>query len=97
MGFLSPVIGAASVYLNYQASPGGVAFWLSLAFSIGALWSYGVMHNYAVRSSQRRGQARKSFTDFDEQDLDAAPNWLAVMNMFCTFAVVIGFIYSLVR
>ena len=103
MGWLFFIICAVSVYLLYNI--GQPVLWvLALINAIASLWSYGIMHNYAVEESAakiKRLQENLSLEGrLDEErqaeidkiklakNLQAVPGWLTTMNLL-TF--VIGF------
>ena len=106
MGWLSFLICAVPVYLLYNT--GHRVLWiLALVNAIASLWSYGVMHNYAVESSARRikglrrNLALEGRLDAQKEreidrvklsvNLEAVPNWLSSVNMV-TFIIGLVFV-----
>ena len=70
--------------------------WLWLVAAAVALlqfWTYGIMHNHAVESAKKREDYSGGFHDLDHRDLDAVPDWLAVMNM-AGFVAAIGLLVA---
>ena len=81
MGFLPVGLGALAAYLAYRAD----SIWLvgfSVASALVSLWSYGVMHNFAMDAARRRRGFRGGFWDITATEADAAPDWVALVN-FC--------------
>ncbi|HEY0048451.1 MAG TPA: hypothetical protein VGB68_04140 [Pyrinomonadaceae bacterium] len=106
MGWLLFIICIAPLYLLYNT--GQPIIWvITLVNAIANLWSYGVMHNYAVQSSAKKiKQLQENLalegrlnnqkqSEIDRQKLDiilqAVPNWLANVNIL-TFLIGIGFL-----
>ena len=93
---LSFLICAVAVYLLYNTGH-RVVWILTLVNAIASLWSYGVMHNYAVGSSAerikglRRNLALEGKLDAEKAreidrlkltvNLRAVPSWLSSVNM----------------
>lgn len=105
MGWLSLLICALPLYLLFNT--GHRLLWIvALVNAIANLWSYGVMHNYAVGSSAqriknvRRNLALEGRLDADKQrnidrlkltgNPDVVPNWLSTINMI---SFIIGFAF----
>jgi hypothetical protein len=106
VGWLSFLICAVPIYLLYNT--GRPIFWvLVLINAIANLWSYGVMHNYAVQSSAekikrlRENLALEGRLDAEKEreidrlklnmNLHAVPGWLTTVNMI-TLLIGIGFL-----
>lgn len=106
VGWLSVLVCAAPLYLLYNT--GRPVLWvLALVNLIANLWSYGVMHNYAVQSSAnkikrlRENLALEGKLDAEKEreidslklnmNLQAVPNWLTTVDMI-TFLIGIGFL-----
>lgn len=98
MGWLFPMLGAIASYLFFS-SGGYVLMGTSLACAAGALWSWGIMHNYAVEQAKRRSGYRGGFYDIEAREADAAPNWTTLLNLFfslgCTGAFIAGLVMKL--
>ena len=79
MGLLGIVLSVVAAWLLRDDG------WLWLVAAAGALlqfWTYGIMHNHAVESAKKRpGGYSGGFHDLSHLDLDAVPNWIAVVNM----------------
>jgi len=87
MGWLSVAIGIGAAILLYMAG-GGPLFWAALVASGVALWSWGVMHNFAMEAARKRPSFRGGFLDITEEEADAVPNWLATTNLVATLGCV---------
>ena len=111
MGWLSVLLCAVPIYLFWKSA----SFILMTLAALNALlnfWSYGVMHNYAVKASATKikqlheGLALEGRLDAKQQaaldrislrvDLDSVPNWLSSINMITTAVGLIGLIAALV-
>ncbi len=79
MGWLGLVISVVAVWLLWDN--GGI--WLAAAIAVGVieLWSWGVMHNHATNAAKNRSSYTGGFSDFTMREIDAVPNWLAMVNM----------------
>jgi len=110
VGWLSFLICAVPLYLLYNT--GHRVLWiLALGNAIANLWSYGVMHNYAVESSAgrikglQRNLALEGKLDAEKQrqldglkltaNLDAVPNWLSTVNMVSSIGGLVFFVYGM--
>jgi hypothetical protein len=106
VGWLFFLICAVPLYLLYNT--GHPILWgLALLNAIADLWSYGVMHNYAVESSSERIKRlrenlalegrldAKKERQIDRLKLDmslqAVPKWLTTLKMM-TFVIGLGFL-----
>jgi hypothetical protein len=88
MGWLSVVIGIVAAilfWMSHDVVLVGVAAFVTL----GAFWSYGVMHNHATDAARNRPGFTGGFYDLRERELAAVPNWLAAVNMLFAVAAVI--------
>ena len=85
MGWLSIIAGAGAATLfflgGYLALAGAAAL-----VTVGAFWTYGVMHNFATDSAKRRRSYDGGFSDLSENDLNAVPNGLALLNLLASLA-----------
>ena len=105
MGWFSFLICTVPLYLLFNT--GHRVLWiLALVNAIANLWSYGVMHNYAVESSAerikglRRNLALEGKFDVEKErqidklklakNLAAVPNWLSTVNMV---SFIIGLVF----
>lgn len=99
MGWLSVIICAVPIYLLYNT--GQPILWVLVLLNVFVnFWSYGIMHNHAVRSSSdkikrlQENLALEGRLDAEKQreidripltmDLQAVPNWLTNLNMVTT-------------
>lgn len=106
MGWLFSLICAVPLYLLFNT--GHRVLWiLALVNAVANLWSYGVMHNYAVESSAekikglRRNLALEGKLGAEKErqidklklakDLAAVPNWLSTVDMV-TFIIGVVFV-----
>ncbi len=106
MGWLSFLICVVPLYLLYNT--GHRVLWIfALGNALANLWSYGVMHNYAVESSAERIKNIKRYLApegrFDKEkqrqvdrlkltfNLEAVPNWLSTVNMISSI-IGLGFV-----
>ena len=109
MGWFSSLIYVVPIYLLYNT--GHPVLWaLTIVNAIVNFWSYGVMHNYAVRQSLRGIKRLRENLAFDgtldvekERELDrlklksnpdAVPDWLAGINILSTLVGLVGLIYG---
>lgn len=88
MGWLSVGVAIAGAIFAYLNGDFALA-WGAGALALLAFWTYGVMHNYAVESAKRRRDYAGGFADFDAADLDAVPDWIALINMVTTIAAAV--------
>ena len=59
-------------------------FWAAVIATFIALWSWGVMHNFAVEAAKRRPSFRGDFYDITPAEADSVPDWLAIVNLIAT-------------
>ena len=90
MGWLGVVMSGAAAWLHWDSG----IIWIMIAIGVGIiqLWSWGVMHNYAVMAARNRSSYSGNFFDFTKNEVAAAPNWATVVNLvsfFAAFALVI--------
>jgi hypothetical protein len=83
MGWLSVVMGTGAAIILYGAD-GGPLFWAALVATGLALWSWGVMHNFAIEAARKRSSFEGGFYDITEEEADSVPNWLAAVNLLAT-------------
>lgn len=88
MGWLSVLIGLAGAW-GFYADGRLALMWIEIATTIVALWSYGVMHNFAVASAKRRADYNGGFYVLTHADLNAVPDRLAQLNMLVSLAALI--------
>ena len=109
VGWLSFLICAFPLYLLYNT--GHRVLWiLALGNAIANLWSYGVMHNYAVESSAdriktlKRNLALRKVLKRNSDKVDrlnltanskAVPNWLSTVNMISSIVGLGFFVYGI--
>lgn len=87
MGWLSVLVGIVAAVLLYGTGH-GILFALATASAAGCVWSWGIMHNYATNAAKNRSSYRGDFYDFTEKEIQSAPNWVTVVNMFLTLTAV---------
>jgi len=92
-GYRLCAIAAALFYV----SGGGWLVWLSVAFGAVATWSYGIMHNHAMEAAKRRSGFSGRFYDTTEQGAEAAPNWLAALNMLSSIGAFVLLIVAILN
>ncbi len=85
MGWVAIVCVAVAAILFYVSGDSWL-FWSSVVSGVVATWSYGIMHNYAMEAAKRRPGFRGGFYDITEREADAAPDWLAALNMLSSLA-----------
>jgi hypothetical protein len=95
MGWLAVVSGAIATALFWSDDQSWLLILAAIA-AVGSLWSYGVMHNFAVESARRRQNYSGAFYDFRVRDLDAVPNWLAKVNFLFSVGAFILLIVAVV-
>lgn len=100
-GKISLIVGVISILLFYEMDYISL-FWISVAITIVAFWSYGVMHNFAFDSAKDRRKRRienKKELDLEinsieelpikigKSDVNVVPNWLTLLNMIFSIAL----------
>ncbi len=80
MGWLSVLISAISAFLMWEKGH-AVLMAFAIIVSIGCLWSWGVMHNYATNSAEMRSRYKGDFYDFTQRDINSVPDWITWANM----------------
>lgn len=96
MGWLTVVLGGIAAYLFYSSDKNALAF-AAAVLALLNLWSYGVMHNFAVEAAKQRATYRGEFSDFEKRDLAAVPGWLTNINIASAFLIVFLLIWSVVQ
>lgn len=91
MGFFSVALAGAAAWL-FARDGQSAWMWASIAVTVGCLWSYGLMHNYATNQAAQRRSYKGGFFDFLEDDLDAVPDWLTWINMGFALAALVALI-----
>lgn len=91
MGWLGVGLGLLSCWLLYGNL---LAFALAIAVTLGLLWTWGVMHNYATESARRRPGYKGGFYDLSDADIDAVPGWLPTSNLVLTLVTVVLCVYG---
>ncbi len=79
MGWLGVVFSVCAAWL--LRDDGWLWFGAAIGVGVLELWSWGIMHNYAVESARSRSDYKGGFYDFTPRDVAAAPNWITVTNM----------------
>ena len=105
MGCLSVLVCAVPIYFIYNT--GQPVLWIAtLVNAIANLWSFGVMHNYAVGGSAEKIKRLRDNMTLEgrlddeaqqridkiglEKDLRAVPNWLSTINLI---TAIVGFCF----
>lgn len=79
-GKISFAICVVATVLLYNRQP-LIFFWIAIVIAILNFWSWGIMHNFFIRSKGK---------------IDAVPNWISLVNMASTFVGVVLLVYALV-
>ena len=79
-GKISFAICVVATVLLYNRQP-FILFWIAIATAIVNFWSWGIMHNFFIRSKGK---------------IDAVPNWISLVNMASTFVGVVLLVCALV-
>jgi len=58
-----------------------IIFWIAVATTVINFWSWGIMHNFFIRS---------------KGNINVVPNWTSAVNMISTFVGAILFVWALV-
>lgn len=95
MGWLSFLLGVVAGALFFKTGH-VVLLSLSIVFSIGGLWSWGVMHNYATESAKRRLNYSGGFFDITAHEANSVPNWITSINMLSSVAALILLIIAII-
>jgi hypothetical protein len=61
-----------------------ILFWLSVLGALASLWSWGVMHNYAMEAAKQRRSFFGGFYDITPTEANLVPNWITWLNMAFT-------------
>lgn len=80
MGWFTTAISVFAAYLIYGTGH-QILFFLAIIISIGCLWSWGIMHNFATDLARQRNNYTSDFRDITELEADAVPNWITGVNM----------------
>lgn len=89
------IMGIISAILLHQANYTKL-MWTSILFSIGTLWSLGIMHNYATEIAKKRKSYTGDFFDFEKDEVIDVPNWISRINMFFSLSSFVLLIVSIV-
>lgn len=60
-----------------------------------SLWTFGLMHNHAVRAASYRQSYRGGFRDLTSAEVESVPDGLALLNLLTSLACIALLIYSL--
>jgi hypothetical protein len=93
MGFLSICVGAVAAWLLRNSGHDWL-FWAAVAATVGAFWSFGIMHNYAIESAKKREGFTGGFYDLTSQDAAAAPDWATRVNILCSILIMMLFVFG---
>lgn len=96
MGWLGALIGIVASVLFYREGSHAL-MWLALAVSAATLWSYGIMHNFAIEAAKRRPGFTGHFYDITPREADAVPNGPTRANLTATLLAVILLGVSVVK
>ncbi len=80
MGWVPVAISAGSAVL-FWGTGHPILLTLSIIAIVGCLWSWGIMHNYAIQAASRRSGFSGGFSDITDREADSVPNWIAYINM----------------
>ena len=80
MGWFQVAVGIVACLLLY-GTENQVAFWVAVVATVGTLWSFGIMHNYATESGKRRSSYKGGFYDITAKEADSVPNSIAGINL----------------
>ena len=80
MGWLSVLLSGVAAFLLFKTGH-TVLMILAIIATIGCLWSWGVMHNFATESAKRRRNYRGGFYDIMPQEAESVPDWIARINI----------------
>lgn len=89
MGFLSIILGGIAAYLAFSNDQLWLAGIAATSAFVG-FWSYGVMHNYAIKSARQRPGFKGDFDDITLREADSVPNWITVINFIATIGSIIS-------
>ena len=93
MGWLSVAMGCIATYLYYRTGQTGFCIMSGLATFV-ALWSYGVMHNFAVEAAKNRSGYTGGFFDIEEQDLASVPNAITNVSLASSIVILVLFVLA---
>lgn len=80
MGFINVFMGMIAATLFYRTDASEL-MWVSAALTVINLWSYGVMHNFAVDAAKARPDYHGGFNDFSASEMQAVPNWITNISL----------------
>lgn len=96
MGWLHVLIGIIASFILYKTGP-KYLFIVAVIVTIGAFWSWGIMHNYATNQAKKRLSYRGGFYDFMEKEIETVPNWITRINIVFTFLGLILLIIAVIK
>ena len=91
MGKVFVILGIITSFLFWNLSS-YILLILSVIFTIGTFWSWGIMYNYAVKKAKMRKTYTERFYDFTKSEAESVPDWITRINMFTSLTIVILFI-----
>lgn len=94
MGWLSVLLSGVAALVLFKTGH-TVLMVLAIVITIGCLWSWGVMHNYATELAKRRPDYTGGFYDITGHEADRVPDWIAIVNMLFSLAGVALLITSI--
>ncbi len=96
MGWLSILLSGLAAFLMFKTNH-MVFMVFSIVSAIVCFWSWGVMHNYATHLAKLRSKYSGDFYDITDQEAEAVPDWITMVNMLSTLCglilLVIGIIF----
>lgn len=96
MGFL-PVLASVIAGTIFYGRADTKLMWAAIVAGVFALWTLGIMHNFAVEAARRRETYKGGFGDFSVEEAGSVPNGLALANMASSLCAFILFVVAIVR
>ena len=95
MGWLAVLLAGVGAFLLFKSGH-TILMVLAIIATLGTFWSFGIMHNYATNLARRRASYTGRFFDCTDQEVQAVPNWIALINMLFTLAGLVLLITGIV-
>lgn len=96
MGFIPVLMGIIAASLFYRTDASGL-MWVSAGLTVLNLWSYGVMHNFAVEAAKARSGYHGEFSDFTRSEVQAVPNWITNINLASAMMTLVATIVAIYK
>jgi hypothetical protein len=96
VGWFHVLTGLVVGILFYRSGANILLLLAAIVCTVGTLWTFGIMHNYAVEAAKQRSDYKGEFSNFTKREVDAIPNRLAFLNFLFSAASFIFMIVAIV-